>query len=256
MAATTFTWFQYFTLNAAGDDAVEDDIFLPPVVSSLSSYYYNKYTWLVMGIVLGVFTLVLFLILLFLFKRIQIAIELIEEASKAVGEMPSILFFPIVPFLAQLLIIIWFLLVGMYIATSGTKEYKVVDMSPTKTFCVNNSTGTLYQNNEVCDPVTFQTNCGQVCDTDTECPQCVFHKFGPTVSDTWLQVYNIFGLFWLLFFWSALGEMVLAGSVSGWYWTLDKGGDMENVGIMSSFYRVGRYHLGKILYFVINGKLG
>ena len=32
----------------------------------------------------------------------------------------------------------------------------------------------------------------------------------------------MFGLFWLLFFMSALGEMVLAGSVSGWYWTLDK----------------------------------
>ena len=67
--------------------------------------------------------------LLFLFKRIQIAIELIEEASKAVGEMPSILFFPIVPFFAQLLVIIWFCLVGMFLATSGNKEYKVVDVS-------------------------------------------------------------------------------------------------------------------------------
>ena len=76
----------------------------------------------------------------------------------------------------------------------------------------------------------------------------------------------MFGLFWLLFFMSALGEMVLAGSVSGWYWTLDKvdlinlltynylvslsiqSGPMENVGLLQSFYRVCRYHLGTLAF--------
>ena len=58
----------------------------------------------------------------------------------------------------------------------------------------------------------------------------------------------MFGLFWLLFFMSALGEMVLAGSVSGWYWTLDKSGPMENVGIMQSFGRTCRYHLGTLAF--------
>ena len=119
ISATVFSWIKYVELMNDGDDAVEDDIFLPPVVSSLSSYYYNKYTWFVLGIVLGVITLVIILVLLFLFKRIQIAIELIEEASKAVGEMPSILFFPIVPFFAQFLVLLWFLSVGMFLATSG-----------------------------------------------------------------------------------------------------------------------------------------
>ena len=123
VAATSWSWYQFFTLQAAGDDAVEDDIFLPPVVSTFSGYYYNKNTWLVLGIILSVVTLVILCVLLFLFKRIQIAIELIEE------EMPSILFFPIVPFFAQLLVIIWFCLVGMFLATSGSKEYKVVDVS-------------------------------------------------------------------------------------------------------------------------------
>ena len=33
-----------------GVEAVQDDIFLPPVVSSLSGYYYNKNTWLGLGI--------------------------------------------------------------------------------------------------------------------------------------------------------------------------------------------------------------
>jgi len=246
ISATVFSWIKYVELMNDGDDAVEDDIFLPPVVSSLSSYYYNKYTWFVLGIVLGVITLVIILVLLFLFKRIQIAIELIEEASKAVGEMPSILFFPIVPFFAQFLVLLWFLSVGMFLATSGGKEYKVVDMSPTDTTCVNPETKVLYQNNEMCDPSMFNSACGNC--TRDDCPQCVFHKFGPSVIDTWFQVYNFFGLFWLLFFFSAMGEMVLAGSFSGWYWTLDKDGPMENVGVMSSFYRTCRFHLGTLAF--------
>ena len=58
----------------------------------------------------------------------------------------------------------------------------------------------------------------------------------------------MFGLFWLLFFMSALGEMVLAGSGSGWYWTLDKAGPMDTVGITRSLGRVLRFHLGTIAF--------
>ena len=47
---------------------------------------------------------------------------------------------------------------------------------------------------------------------------------------------------------SALGEMVLAGSVSGWYWTLDKAGPMDTVGITPSLGRVLRFHLGTIAF--------
>ena len=222
MTASGFAWYKYADLNAAGDNAEEDDIFLPPFVSTLSGYYYNKYTWLTLGIIFTTVTLVITLLLLFLFKRIQIAIELIEEASKAVGEMPSILFFPIVPFTAQLLVVIWFIIVGMFLATSGTREYKVVDITAQDTQCINPVTQTIFSVNDECDPDTFPVNCAQNCDAE-HCAQCVFHKYGPSLSDSWLQVFNCFGLFWLLFFMSALGEMVIAGSISGWYWTLDKG---------------------------------
>lgn len=45
---------------------------------------------------------------------------------------------------------------------------------------------------------------------------------GPALADSWFQVLNFFGLFWLLFFVEALGEMVLAGAFAGWYWCSDK----------------------------------
>ena len=75
-------------------------------------------TWLAFTVILGILFLViicLFIFLrkvvrssvilmtiLFLVQRIQIAIALIEEGSKAVGTMFSSLFFPIIPYLFQL----------------------------------------------------------------------------------------------------------------------------------------------------------
>ena len=247
LTATSFSFYKYSQLLAEGDNANQDDIFLPPVISSLSSYYYNKNTWLGLGIILGVITLIVILVLMFLFTRIQIAIELLEEASKAVAQMPATLFFPIGPFLIQILVILWFVVVGMFLATSGTKEYKVVDANTAVT-CLNPATQKMFVTNEKCDPTTFPTEeCSQNCPADG-CPQCVFHKFGPSLAESWLQVLNFFGLFWILFFVAALGEMVLAGAFAGWYWTLDKSGPMENVGIMQSFGRTCRYHLGTLAF--------
>ena len=63
-----------------------------------------------------------------------------------------------------------------------------------------------------------------------------------------MQVYNLFGMFWLLWFMTGLGDMVIAGSVAAWYWTLDKSETMWNVGALPSLYRVVRYHLGTLAF--------
>lgn len=36
------------------------------------------------------------------------------------------------------------------------------------------------------------------------------------------QALNIFGFFWVMFFITALGEMVLAATFATWYWTFHK----------------------------------
>lgn len=174
VGATAFCWWQYFDL---GED---EETNLPPVVSSLSAYKFNRDTWLVAAIILSVFTLVFLLVLLFVIKRIQIAIELIEEASKAVGAMPSIFVFPLFPFLLEVVVIVWFLAVGIFLWTSGSKEYKVVAMTADATYCVKNvENGELYQSNEKCDPATFREGCPETNCTTDQCPLCVFHKYGP-----------------------------------------------------------------------------
>ena len=49
--------------------------------------------------------------------RIKIAIELIEEGSIAVGDMMSTLFFPIIPFLMEVIFVAWFVTVAAFLSS-------------------------------------------------------------------------------------------------------------------------------------------
>ena len=82
-------------------------------------------TWMIFLVIMAIVLLIILVILIFLRKRVKIAIELIEEASIAVGHMMSTLFFPLVPFVWQFLIIVWFVVVAVFLASSGVAEYKI-----------------------------------------------------------------------------------------------------------------------------------
>ena len=82
-------------------------------------------TWMIFLVIMAIVLVIILVILIFLRKRVKIAIELIEEASIAVGHMMSTLFFPLVPFVWQFLIIVWFVVVAVFLASSGVAEYKV-----------------------------------------------------------------------------------------------------------------------------------
>lgn len=56
---------------------------------------------------------------------VKIAIELIEEGSMAVGDMMMTLLFPLVPFCCEVVVILWFCLVAMFLASAGEQTYMV-----------------------------------------------------------------------------------------------------------------------------------
>ncbi len=68
-------------------------------------------------IISGVALLIIMLLLCFMCSRIKIAIELIEEASIAVGDMMSTLFFPVVPFCLEVIFVAWFVVVAAFLAS-------------------------------------------------------------------------------------------------------------------------------------------
>ena len=64
----------------------------------------------------------------------------------------------------------------------------------------------------------------------------------------YLHAYNIFAMFWSLFFLSAMGEMVLSGAFSSWYWTFDKSKNLPPAPLSTSMGRTMRYHLGTLAF--------
>lgn len=57
----------------------------------------------------------------------------------------------------------------------------------------------------------------------------------------YLQIYNIFMLFWMVNFAVALGQMTLAGAFASYYWAWDKSKDIPAFPLASSFWRCFRY---------------
>ena len=215
--------------------------------TDVGSYLELSYTWLVFLIVGAIGLLVVLLLLCFMRSRIKIAIELIEEASIAVSHMMSTLFFPLVPFALEVIFVAWFIAVGAFLASSSEKRfhYNINHLTRTKDDCqvTINGTQTTITDGSEC----FDENEKLSCDNDVDTVTCEFYKFGPTTQASYMQVYNLFGFFWGLFFLEALDQMVLAGAFASWYWTLDKR-DVPKLPLIASFYRTLRYHLGTLAF--------
>lgn len=221
--STAYSWIRYDSLRT-DPDANGSILGINPITQDLSTYLELRDTWLVFFIVSVVLLVVILLVTLFLRTRIRLAIALIAEASKAVGSIMSSVFFPIITFLFELVVMAWFVFVCMYLASSSEKQYILV--------------GDGCGDQKACDPNDFY---------DTVTCQCIFYKLGPNDEKNYLQIYNIFGLFWGLCFVAALGEMVLAGAFSSWYWVLDKS-NTPTFPIVGSFGRTFRYHTGTLAF--------
>lgn len=216
-------------------------------------------TWMAFTIILGIFFLIIVLLFIYLRQRILIAIALIEQGSKAVGQMFSSLFFPLLPFLFQLVVAGWFLVVALYLSSWGEQEYRVTfkDNSPgTCNFkaCLKEPNSTAmslsedtyspyYQANDTCLPDTFK-GCSAAC----QGAKCTFVKYTKNKDYSWMQFINVFGLYWGTFFFSAFAELVLAGVFSQWYWTMNKNKDIPNCVLGMAMWNATVFHLGTIAF--------
>ena len=179
-------------------------------------YLQLRDTWLVLFIISVSLCAIILLITIFLRKRLRIAIALISEASKAVGSIMSSVFFPIFSFLLQLVVMVWWVVVFTFLASSMDKQFTVKSLSSAET----------------CPPDWVNKECtvdDPEIPTGCECTFTGLSKYFKNMSDhcqqifaarnpmaNYLQIYNVFMLFWGMCFVSALGEMVLAGAFSSW----------------------------------------
>ncbi|XP_034567056.1 choline transporter-like protein 2 isoform X2 [Notolabrus celidotus] len=200
-------------------------------------YLQIRQTWLAFMIILAIVEVIIILLLIFLRKRILIAIALIKEASRAIGHIMSSLFYPLFTFVLLAMVIAYWAVTAVFLSTSNEPIYKVFN----ETDCEHSR--------KTCDPANFSTS-----PMKYQCPEaeCLFAFYGgETVYHKYLiglQFYNVFLFFWCANFVTALGQMTLAGAFASYYWAFVKPDDMPACPVFSSLGRSLRYHTGTLAF--------
>ncbi|XP_068434871.1 choline transporter-like protein 2 isoform X2 [Clinocottus analis] len=200
-------------------------------------YLQIRQTWLAFMIILAIMEVIIILLLIFLRKRLLIAIALIKEASRAIGHVMSSLFYPLFTFLLLAIVIAFWAVTAVFLSTSNEPIYKIFN----ETECDHSR--------KTCDPANYSTSAEKA-----RCPasECLFAFYGgETAYHKYLislQFYNVFLFFWCANFVTAMGQMTLAGAFASYYWAAVKPDDMPAFPIFSSLGRSLRYHTGTLAF--------
>uniref|UniRef100_A0A452VM76 Choline transporter-like protein n=1 Tax=Ursus maritimus TaxID=29073 RepID=A0A452VM76_URSMA len=191
--------------------------------TDLRVYLHLRQTWMAFMIILSILEAVIILLLIFLRKRILIAIALIKEASRAVGYVMCSLLYPLVTFFLLCLCIAYWASTAVFLSTSNEAVYKIFD------------DGTCQFAGKTCNPETFASS-----NESRLCPgaHCQFAFYGGESGYhralLGLQIFNAFMFFWLANFVLALGQVTLAGAFASYYWALHKPDELPAFPLFSS----------------------
>ncbi|CAK8684737.1 unnamed protein product [Clavelina lepadiformis] len=243
-----YCYNEYNILKTANQG--DESIISVGFTTNLSTYLALQDTWLAFLIILAVVDFILILIVLFLRKRIQIAIQIIRQASKAVGMMISTLFYPLVTFVLVLIVVAFWAATALFLASSGDPVYGIVDSRNDSQISMASAPYNTSLSGDQC-VITEWTNTSHPLYLVDEV-KCVFEKYGGDSifhqNVTWLQVVEVFGMLWILNWIIALGQCTLAGAFSSYYWAWKKPRDIPFLPLYSSFGRALRYHTGSLAF--------
>ncbi|XP_036427413.1 choline transporter-like protein 2 [Colossoma macropomum] len=235
----TFQCYMQCVKGQAESGQAESDLIIKDLglQEGFSIYLQIPQTWLAFTIILGIVELVIILLLIFLRKRIIVAIALIKEASRVLTHMMSSLFYPLLTFALVSLAIAYWAVTAVYLSTSNEPVYKVFNITECE------------YSRQTCKPETF--NSSKVL---TQCPdaECLFAFYGgETYFHKYLivfQLYNMWMFSWCVNFVTALGQVTLAGAFASYYWAFNKPDDIPTFPVFSSLGRALRYHTGSLAF--------
>nr|XP_029731530.1 CTL-like protein 2 isoform X4 [Aedes albopictus] len=241
-------YYSYEQYQYISQHPVESHVNVSPNLSSLiNSWFKSDRTWLWILIILSIILVVLMLVILVLRKRIVIAIALVKEGSKAVSAIFSTVFFPIIPWALHILVIVFSVVVGLYLASIGEPVHRVYGLNTSSSCVCDNG----YRDGDVCDPTVFNDHCRNslVRALDARCTDaaCHFQEINSPKEVGYFHAINVLGFFWGICFVSAFGDMVLAFTFATWYWTFRKK-ELRFFVLTTGFLRTVRYHLGTLAF--------
>jgi choline transporter-like protein 2/4/5 len=205
---------------------------VPSWVTSTSTTYQTQYT--IAAYVFTVLTILFLLIVIAMIGRIKIAVAIVQEASKATGAMPSMMFYPVLSFIWLLALCIWWVVVEGYLHSAKTITNSMLQS------LIANNTGLVVNlpnmPNFTVPAINGSSNTALAVPTTISTAQ-------------YLQLYHLFGLLWTNQFIVGIGIMTIAGCVSNWYWTADKDANPQpKFAVLGALKRTLRYHTGSIAF--------
>ncbi|CAH8441423.1 unnamed protein product [Heterobilharzia americana] len=217
-------------------------LFVALFTFDLASYFRLASTWLALGIVSVILLFIIICILIFLRNRIRVAIAILNETSKAVASMTTVLLWPLLPFILEMLVIAQVLFVALSLRTIADPiGTKVVDNDSTSDFRPEDKARKdikeLFQLIP-CDPLQ-NNSAGKA---------CRFLYYGDRKYTIYLQLFNLFMFFWLVNFVRSLTQMTLAGTFAEYYFSRADQKSMSKCPLLRSFFRSAFYHIGSLAF--------
>jgi len=155
-------------------------------------------------------------LVIFLRQSIRLALACVKQAARAIGAMPIILFFPIIQCIGLFVFLVVWLVYAVNLASLGEVVLKEL---PTDS------------------AITVR-----------------FYEYDDFIKRTgW---YLLFCLFWNVAFFKALSQIIIAMSVSKWYFCRDKSGSIgsstfiKSIGI-STYYHSGTAAIGSLIIAIV-----
>lgn len=174
---------------------------------------------------------VAFLLFLCAFSsQISIAIEIIEESSVVISTQPTSLFYPFVTVGALCVLFIYFLVAGVFIGTVNNDSLESA---------LTNFTGELNDFGDSQENQALALNLTSLSGISPESSASIKQALG---------VYHLFGFLWGANFLLAGSTMVIAGSVSSWFFYRNNADEYPASPVLSALYMVVRYHMGTIAF--------
>ena len=185
--------------------------------------------WSYIAYAASALSIIFLLVIVAVREKINIAVAILKEASKALADMPFMVFFPGVTTIGvTLLFVVWAYMFAL-VYTSGDNasfDFLCVSTNGTMANATNASSTSL--------------NIGNMTLTIS---------FTASSFKDYMCIFDFFMLLWINNFIQGMGIMTICGAVVKWYWTKSpKGENMEGNPVLSAYMRTWWFHSGSVAF--------